>query len=189
VKSLDALSTSAYDQIRIASPEAVDWYVNGMRSIYLPKDARNERSAVKWKPSQRLLGKFARFAIHSADRDAEPLPDLLLIATSIALGRNLGSVYHRDMDRWAYFNQLEQGQSLQALDYGYIKIVPNEFTPCRAKLILMHASVDYGRADVAGRDETCELFKEALADGRMNVINRHPSPASHNPILDPRWEN
>jgi len=89
---ISALERTPSDLIREVSPEAIDFYVDGLSGLYLPDEFREEHgdhfSVAYWKAENRLQGKFGRFALRHTQEDSgaeeEPLGDILVTVSQFS---------------------------------------------------------------------------------------------------------
>ncbi len=151
---ISALELTPAQLIREVSPDAVEFYVNGLSGIYLPQDVLDEHAGsfdVKyWKPDDRLRGKFGRFVVRQSNEDdpntRKKIDDILLMGTTIGVG---------DLDlreKFACLRHYEFSGPLQTL------LLEREYA--RNEVIV--SSVDYGDVGILlaqnGQTETENSF-------------------------------
>lgn len=180
---ISALECIPSELIREVSLEAVELYVEGLSGLYLPDSTRQEHldsSDIRnWKPEDRLRCKFARFAI---SRSAEKLKDVLLMGSTVKVGRvdqhgGLDILRHYEFQGKLLRNILEKrgdadhDVAVRSVDYGNVRIElgPDEQAK---KVVVSGRSIDYGSADTDGRKETCELFQDLL--GTTILVENEP---------------
>lgn len=195
---ISALEQSTTDLIREVSPEAISFYVDELSGIFLPEDFRAEHHDVFdvefWKPEKRLNGKFGRFTLkHTEGAEVElELDDVLVMGTTIGVG---------GLDRTGYMHSLRHyalgglvpaivqqrgidwnAVEARAVDYGSTTIVLDAEGQAAA-IKVGGDSIDFGRANSAGRQKTCELFEKHLASTSLQIINSDPEPREHERII------
>lgn len=185
---ISALDHYPSDFVREVSLEAIDFYAKGLSGLYMPES--DERY---FNSRERLMGKFGRFMVERTPEDEETVSkNVLLMGTTATLGprgSSYGQLRHsliknalRNMI-WEGIDGLPKEGKLQVkiLDYGHTCIVVDEGNNPET-LLVSGSSFDFGRADEAGRQRTCELFSELLG-GSIKVDNIDPRPTDRESIL------
>jgi hypothetical protein len=195
---ISALERTPYDLIREVSPDAIRFYVDELRGIYLPEDFKQAYADVLevkfWTPQDRLKGKFGRFAVKLVESGGElPADGILAMGPVIGLsglandGRGMDRLRHSTLDEKAQAILKERGLPgadaiLNRADYGSTAILLNSDGLVQA-IALSSASLEFGRADTDGRRETCDMFKRLLRN-EIEVMNIGPGPDGPERIIN-----
>jgi hypothetical protein len=195
---ISALEHRPHDFIREVSPAAIDFYVEELSGLYLPDDFRQAHGDVhsveRWKPEDRLCGKFGRFALrHAQEEDGQgELDDILLIGTTIGLSgvdryRRMKSLRHYELEdnaRDMLKDRNLTGPPIEIIgvDYGGTSIKFDD-NGLPQSIRVEGLSYDFGRAEAEGRQETCKLF-ERLVGNSVQVINVDPEPKEYEQIIE-----
>jgi hypothetical protein len=196
---ISALEHEPFDLVREVSPDAISFYVDELSGIYLPEEFKVGRADVlavkRWKPENRLNGKFGRFTVtlvveKGEEENEERLDDILVMGTSIGLSgidryRSMDSLRHYTLDDM--IGSILKGRdiagpniSVRRADYGSTIIGPAS-NPGE-EIIVGSSSYDFGRASTDGRQETCDLFAQLLGD-KTRVVNSDPEPREKDKII------
>lgn len=197
---ISALDVRPYDLSREVDDSMIAYYVDELRGVYLPEDyvsahRQRSRDVARWSPEDRLSGKFGRFLIEQfeSDEDDEPfaVKDLLVIGTTMGVSGidrygYLHSLRHYDLrDRaWHILQTRDYGKTqatLKPQDYGATQIHTEEGHGV-TKVSVSGRSLDYGRADTAGRKITCDLFKQLLG-GTVEIVDADPNPMEREVVI------
>jgi len=198
---ISAIESRPADFIKEVSSETLTYFVQDLSGLYLPdvfKEQHAETIPVKyWGAEDRLSGKFGRFAVKAANGsedlvDPATLSDILLMGTTIDLGRlngygRMASLRHYEfktaIQDVAENRGWEPGQVLVAeADYGGTNIQIDDEGQVRGFSVYGY-SIDFGRADEAGRQQTVDLFQDALGPD-IRVQNSDPKPDAHDKIIE-----
>lgn len=197
---LSALDQAPVDLIREVSSEAISFYVDELSGIYLPEDFRTEHSDAFdvecWDPQNRLRGKFGRFIVRDAEQqDLEArteYEDVLLMCTTIGVGALSRDGFFQSIRHHGFRSMVPEVLEGRGIDWKKVEIKPVDFGSTKivvddnqraSELQILGGSIDYGRADTAGRFKTCELFERRLTDTSIEVANEEPEPREHQQIL------
>lgn len=196
---ISALDVTTYGLIREVSVEALDFYANGLFGLYLPEDFKEAHKdsydVERWDLQQRLRGKFGRFVLKLEGEDSSDVdtPDevVLLMGTIICVDLidsrgNMQSLRHFEFRHKLFdvFRSRGLDQSdfaVDRVDYGSTSIVLGANGDIN-EIEVGGRSIDYGRADEIGRQETCELFKKAVGDA-IGVVSKDPIPDERDYVI------
>lgn len=189
---ISALDVTTYDLIREVSVEALDYYANGLSGLHLPEAFKkaNETSfdIQHWDVQKRLHGKFGRFVLKQEDEDGSDADareeSVLLMGSTIGVDLidsrgNMQNLRHFEFRHKLFEVFRSRGLdgsnfAVDRVDYGSTRIeLGDDGAVCSVDV--GGRSIDYGRADELGRQETCELFKKAVGDA-IDLVNKDPVP-------------
>ncbi|MBP9738290.1 hypothetical protein KBD20_01235 [Candidatus Saccharibacteria bacterium] len=194
-KKYSALDFEPTDLVREVSTEAIEYYAAELGGLYLPDEFvlrnKNVYGVKNWNPRDRLSGKFGRFIV-GCDDDSFEDTDIIMIGTTIGLGgfdRDYGmrSLRHYEFRDSLYATLVKRGLSdsdslhTHAVDYGAIYITLGKQRKPES-VAVYGQSLDYGRADSAGRQLTCEIFQTIVGEG-IEVVNQEPTPRERQYII------
>lgn len=99
---------------------------------------------------------------------------------------NLSSLRHYDLFEKlrmiiAERGLIDTGIEVQQADFGSTTITLNEDSTV-SSLKVSGYSIDFGRADTEGRQQTCELFESRIGKA-VEVVNLDPSPGEREKII------
>ncbi len=185
---ISALDHRPIDFVREVSPDALDFYVKGLRGLYMPESEQRFLD-----PSDRLHGKFGRYVLANSET-SETFREILLMGTVVTLGPKaygaIDSLLHFQI-RSALINMVRRGEvehvpegvpiDVQHVDYGQTQIILGKDDQLQSVLV-SGASFEFGRASEEGRQQTCELF-DSLLEGTVTVVNANPTPETYDDII------